>query len=99
MPAIGRFSIRLRFDSLPSSSSRQRVEPLDRLWLQPAVGQLLNAVCQPMLQKAPVIGRRLAVEKIAPLLLEISHRDFFQVRQLRQYRVGHAFSLGVAGVA
>ena len=49
-------------------------KPLDGLLFQAAVSQLLNAVGQPALQKAPVIGRRLRVEQCAPFGLQGGRR-------------------------
>ena len=45
----------------------QRLEPLDRLGLQPAIGQFLDAVGQPAFQEAPVVERRLRLEEQLPL--------------------------------
>jgi hypothetical protein len=49
----------------------QPFQPPDRLGLQPAIGQFLDAVGQPALQVAAVERRRLAVEQVAPLRLQV----------------------------
>ena len=83
MPAIGRSFAgwRRRVGSPPSSSSASCAEALQRLGLQPAIGQFLDAVGEPAFQEAAVIGRRLGLEEIAPLLLEFRCRCRFQRRQ------------------
>ena len=43
------------------------LEPLDRLGLQPAIGEFLDAVGEPAFEEAAVVGRRLGLEEIAPL--------------------------------
>ena len=48
----------------------ERLEALDRLGLQPAIGQFLDAVGEPAFEEAAIVGRRLALEEIAPLLLQ-----------------------------
>ena len=62
----------------------QRTEPLDCLGLQAAVGQFLNPISEPVFEEAAVIGRRLALEEIAPLLLQLRDRQRFQGRHPRQ---------------
>src|SRR5690606_13041738 len=52
----------------------QPFQPPDRLRLQPAIGQFLNAVSQSGFKIAPVERRRLSVEQIAPLLLQLWRR-------------------------
>ena len=52
----------------------------DRLGLQPAVGQFLDPVREPVFQEAPVVGRRLGFEEVAPLLLELRDAAAFSVR-------------------
>ena len=37
----------------------ERLQPLDRLRLQPAVGQFLDSIGEPAFQEAAVVGRRL----------------------------------------
>ena len=49
--------------------SRDLLETFERLRFQPPIGELLDAVREPVLQEAPVIGRRFGLEEIAPLLL------------------------------
>ena len=49
----------------------QLLQPPHRLGLQAAIGQFLDAVGEPALEVAPVEGRRLGLEQIAPLLLQL----------------------------
>ena len=49
--------------ALPSSSSANGIQAFDGLLAQPAVGQFLNAVGEPVFQEAAVIGRGLPIEK------------------------------------
>ena len=49
----------------------ERLQARPRLRLQPAVGELLDAVGEPALQVGPVEGRRLLAEQLAPLLLQV----------------------------
>ncbi len=51
---------------------------------QAAIGQFLDAVGQPALQKAAVIGRWLGIEKLAPAGLQNGGGGAFQGRQLGQ---------------
>ena len=53
--------------SPPSSSSASASSRFERLGLEPAIGQFLNPVGQPAFEEAPVVGRRLGLEEIAPL--------------------------------
>jgi hypothetical protein len=46
-------------------------QPLHRLRLQAAVGELLDAVRQPALEVAAIEGWRLGFEELAPLLLQV----------------------------
>jgi hypothetical protein len=62
----------------------QPFQPPDRLGLQPAIGQFLDAVGQPALQVAPVERRRLAVEQVAPLRLQVWRRCGLQRGQARR---------------
>ena len=71
MPAIGRSSWRTRrmCGLAAVELLAERLQPLDRLGLQPAVGQFLDPIGKPALEEAPVVGRRLGVEErraIAP---------------------------------
>ena len=65
-------------------------EPLDRLGLEPAVRQFLDAVGEPVFEEAPVIGRRLGLEQIAPFLLQRADRRGFQSGQLGQNCIGQS---------
>ena len=76
----------------------ERLQALQRLGLQPAVGQFLDPVRQPVFQEAPVIGRRLGLEEIAPLLLEMRRSARLQRRHARQHGVGHSEPPCIAGV-
>ena len=49
----------------------QRLQPGDRLGLQPAIGQFLDPVGQPALQVGPAERRRLLAEQLPPLLLQV----------------------------
>ena len=73
MPAIGRSSARLPAPRRIAAVEllAERLEALHRLGLQPAIGQFLDAVGQPAFEEAPVVGRRLGLEEIAPLLLQL----------------------------
>ena len=84
--------------SPPSSSSPSALQPPDRLRLQPAIGQFLDAVGQPALEVAAVERRRLAVEQVAPLLPSARASAWSSARPgARGWdRVGHAFLLCVA---
>ena len=78
-------------------------EPLkapDRLRLQPAIGQFLDAVGQPAFEVAPVERRWLAVEQVAPLALQVGRRRGLERGQARGDGIGlvHAF-LRCVGVA
>jgi len=46
------------------------LEPLDRLALQAPIGQLLDAIGQPVFKEPAVIRRRFGIKELAPLLLE-----------------------------
>ena len=48
----------------------QLAQPLHGLGLQPAVGQFLNSIGEPVFEKASIVRRRLGLEEIAPLLLQ-----------------------------
>ena len=65
MPAIGWSSPRIAADGDVAAVEllAQRLEALDGLRLQAAVGQFLDAVGQPALQEAAIVGRRLGVEE------------------------------------
>src|SRR5690606_8800541 len=52
----------------------QLLQPPDRLRLQPAIGEFLDAVRETALEVAPVERRRLGLEEITPLLLQIRRR-------------------------
>ena len=67
----------------------QHPKPLDGLFLQAAIGQLLNAIGQPAFQEAPVIGRRLGVEQCAPFGLQGAARRALQGGQLGQNGISH----------
>ena len=73
----------------PSSSSAMASRRSIVSWLKPAIGQFLDAVGKPVLEEAAVIGRRFAVEEIAPFLLECGDGRSLQGRQLRQNRISH----------
>src|SRR3954470_3750215 len=66
----------------------QLSELLNRLRLEPAIGQFLDAVGEPMLQEAPVVERWLGFEEIAPLLLQLFDRRGFQGRDAGQHGIG-----------
>ena len=68
----------------------ERLEPLHRLRLQPAVGQLLDAVGEPALEEAAVVAGRLGAEELAPLRLQLGQRHGLQRGQAGGDRVGHA---------
>ena len=101
MPAIGRSSMRMRRLARIAAVEllRQRLEALDRLGLQPAIGQFLDAVGQPAFEEAPIVGRRLGLEEVAPLLLQLRRRRGLQRRQARQHGVGHRPFSGFSGLA
>ena len=48
----------------------KRVQAFHRVFAQAAIGQFLDAIGEPVFEEAAVIGRRLAVEEVAPFLLE-----------------------------
>jgi hypothetical protein len=66
------------------------LQPPDRLGLQAAVGQLLDAVGEPVLEGAPVVLRRLGLEQLPPLRLQVGHRHGLERGEARGDRVGHA---------
>ena len=81
---------RRRIRSPPSSSSAERLEALDRLGLQPAIGQFLDAVGEPAFEEAAVVGRRLGLEELAPLLLQLRRSASSSAPPHRaSTRVGH----------
>ena len=90
VPAIGLASFRARRLVGAVVLLAERLQPLQRLGLQPAVGQLLDAVGEPALEEAAVEGRRLGLEELAPLLLQVGHRHGLQRGQAREDGVGHA---------
>ena len=60
MPAIGRSWIGAVACGVPAVEFLgERAQPLDRLGLQPAIGQFLDAVGEPAFEEAAVVGRRL----------------------------------------
>ena len=73
----------------------ERLQPLHRLGLQPAVGQFLDAVGEPAFEEAAVVGRRLGVEEIAPLLLQLRRRRRLQRGEARQDGVGIVMRVSV----
>ena len=68
----------------------QRLEALDRLRLQSAIGQFLDPVGETAFEEAPVVGRRLAVEQITPLPLQVWRRRGLQGRQSGKNGVAHS---------
>ena len=77
----------------------QCLQPFDRLRLQSAIGEFLDAVGEPALQEAPVVARRLTLKQRAPLCLQRQHRRQLEFRQLRQNGIGHAPASAVSGDA
>jgi len=75
--------IRLFFTVAAVEFLAQPLQPPDRLGLQPAIGEFLDAVGQPALQVAPVERRRLAVEQVPPLCLQLRRRRSLQRGQAR----------------
>ena len=67
----------------------QRLQPFDGLRFQPAIGQFLNPIGEPAFQEPAIVGWRLLVEEIAPLLLQIRRRHRLQCRQPCQHPVAH----------
>ena len=67
VPAIGRSLAgwRRRFGIAAVELFGEVAEALQRLGLEPAIGQFLDAVGEPALQEAPVVGRRLGLEELA----------------------------------
>ena len=63
---------------LSPSNCSPRPQPAERLGLQPAVGQLLDAVGEPVLEEAAVEGGGSRVEERAPLLPQLGHRHGLQ---------------------
>jgi hypothetical protein len=59
----------------------QRLEPGQRLGLQPAIGEFLDTIRQAALQKAPVLRRRLPAAELPPLLLQRAGAYGLQCRQ------------------
>jgi hypothetical protein len=68
-------------------------QPFHRFRLQAAIGQLLDAVGQSALEVATVERRRLAVEQVAPLLLQVWRRCCLERGQAGGNGIlfGHAF--------
>ncbi len=78
----------------------QGFQPPDRIGLQPAIGQLLDAVGQPGFKVAAVKRRRFGFEQVAPLRLQVGRRCSLQRSKARGdgVRFRHA-SLRWVGVA
>jgi hypothetical protein len=64
-------------------------ESLKRFGLQATVGEFLDAVRETAFEEAPVIGRRLRAEKLAPLLFQVDGSSCFQRSYLGQHCVRH----------
>ena len=58
----------------------ERLQPLHRLGLQSAIGQFLDAIGDTAFKVAAVERRRLAVEQVPPLLLQVVRRRRLQRR-------------------
>jgi hypothetical protein len=67
----------------------QRCKPGPGLWLQPAIGEFLDAVGEPGLEEGAIVGRRLRLEEVAPLLLQVRHRRGLQRREAGKHGIGH----------
>src|SRR5262245_29756459 len=68
---------------------RNGLEPRDRLWLEPTVGEFLDAVSEPAFEEAAVIRRGLRSEELTPLLLQFGRFCDFQRRYPGQHRIAH----------
>jgi len=67
----------------------ERLEALDRRGLEPAIREFLNAVREPAFEEAPVVGRRVGLEEVAPLSFQVHGRRRLQRREPGKYGVGH----------
>ena len=65
------------------------VQAFEGFRAEAAMGELLDALGQPAFEEAPVGGRRLALEQLAPFLFEPGNGRGFQGGQLRQYGISH----------
>ena len=86
-PVLGRLAAPRRIAAVELFG--EVAEALQRLGLEPAIGQFLDAVGEPVFEEAPVVGRRLGLEEIAPFLLQRADRRGFQGGQLGQNGIGH----------
>ena len=66
-----------------------RLQPLDRLRLQPAIGEFLDAIGEPAFEESAIVGRRLGLEQIAPHRFQRGRRRGLQRRHAGEHRVGH----------
>jgi hypothetical protein len=74
--------------------SRDLLETFERLRFQPSVGELLDPVRQPVLQKPSVIGRWFGLEEIAPLVLKGRYGQRLQRCHTRQNRISQSKAPG-----
>ena len=56
---------------------RNRLKPFNRLRLQPAIGELLDAIGEPAFEESAVVRRRLGLEQIAPHRFQRGRRRGF----------------------
>jgi hypothetical protein len=95
----GTVAVETRASLCPVPAVQFLAEPFqspDRLGLQPAIGEFLDAIGQAVFKVAPVEGRRLAVEQVAPLRLQLRRRRGLERGQARGDGVvrRHAVSVG-----
>ena len=98
VPAIGMASCRMRrAGDLRSANARRAPPAVDSLRLQPAVGELLNAICQPALEEAAVVARRLLAENVRHSALSSGSAMVFSAA--RRVGIGSVMQLSVVDVS